>query len=163
MMSGPLRKTLAALICSSALVLVHASDAAAPPAQRTTTAPVRSPALPSPISTLAMVRSVLLAVDQANKTGNYTVLRDLGSPNFRNTNDAAKLAQVFAPLRSQGIDMLPVAVVVPAYKEPPRLTAQRMLYVAGQFQIAPRRVNFELLFEVVGREWRLYGVSIVPV
>jgi hypothetical protein len=58
---------------------------------------------------------------------------------------------------------LTVAVVVPQYKEPPRLTAKRMLYVAGRFPITPRQVNFELLFEDVRGQWRIYGISIVPV
>ena len=31
---------------------------------------------------IILVRSALLALDQANKTGNYTVLRDLGAPAF---------------------------------------------------------------------------------
>ncbi len=120
------------------------------------------PTLPSPVSILAMVRNTLLAVDQANKTGNYTVLRDIGGPDFRNTNDAARLAQIFAPLKVQGVDMLAVAVVDPLYRVPPRITAKRMLYVSGQFPILPRRINFELLFESVGGQWRLYGISIVP-
>ena len=55
-------------------------------------------------------------------SGNYTVLRDLGSPNFRAANDAARLAQIFAAIRSQGVDMLATAVIEPIYKEPPRLT-----------------------------------------
>ena len=37
---------------------------------------------------LILVRSAILALDQANKTGNYTVLRDLGAPGFQ-TNSAA--------------------------------------------------------------------------
>jgi hypothetical protein len=53
-------------------------------------------------------------------------------------------------------------VVEPQYREAPRLTARRMLYVAGTFNIQPRRVSFELLFDVWKGEWRLYGVSIVP-
>ena len=39
---------------------------------------------------LILIRSALLALDQANKTGNYTVLRDLGAPGFQ-TNSAARL------------------------------------------------------------------------
>src|SRR5262249_60347137 len=38
---------------------------------------------PAPIDrngVLILIRETLLALDQANKTGNYTVLRDLGSP-----------------------------------------------------------------------------------
>ena len=37
---------------------------------------------------LILIRQSLLALDQANKTGNYTVLRDLGSPAFQ-ANSAA--------------------------------------------------------------------------
>jgi hypothetical protein len=40
---------------------------------------------------LILIRQTLLALDQANKTGNYTVLRDLGSPDFQ-ANTAAGLA-----------------------------------------------------------------------
>ena len=38
---------------------------------------------------LILVRSALLALDQANKTGNYTVLRDLSSSDFQ-ANSAAR-------------------------------------------------------------------------
>jgi hypothetical protein len=42
---------------------------------------------------LILIRQTLLALDQANKTGNYTVLRDLGSPDFQ-ANTAAGLAEI---------------------------------------------------------------------
>ena len=42
---------------------------------------------------LILVRSTLIALDQANKTGNYTVLRDLGAPAFQ-ANSAARLKQL---------------------------------------------------------------------
>jgi hypothetical protein len=120
------------------------------------------PTVPSAPAVLAIVRSTLIAVDQGNKTGNYTVLRDLAGPDFRDANTAARLSSVFANLREQRVDMLPVMVVEPVYREAPRLTARRMLYVAGTFNIQPRRVSFELLYDVWKGEWRLYGVSIVP-
>jgi hypothetical protein len=132
-----------------------------PPAPMTLLQP-RVPTVPTAAAVLAIVRSTLIAVDQGNKTGNYTVLRDLAGPDFRDANTAAKLSVVFANLREQGVDMLPVMVVEPDYREPPRLTARRMLYVAGTFNIQPRRVSFELLYDVWKGEWRLYGVSIVP-
>jgi hypothetical protein len=44
---------------------------------------------------IILIRSTLLALDHANKTGNYTVLRDLGSPGFQ-TNTDARLAEIFA-------------------------------------------------------------------
>jgi hypothetical protein len=45
---------------------------------------------------LILIRETLLALDQANKTGNYTVLRDLGAPEFQN-NTAARLAERSSP------------------------------------------------------------------
>ena len=42
---------------------------------------------------LILVRTTLLALDQANKTGNYTVLRDLAAPGFQ-VDTAARLAEI---------------------------------------------------------------------
>lgn len=120
------------------------------------------PKVPSAPAVLALVRTTLIAVDHGNKTGNYTVVRDLGGPDFHDANTAAKLAAVFANLVEQRVDMLPVLVVDPTYREAPRLTARRMLYVAGRFDIQPKAISFELLFDVWKGEWRLYGISIVP-
>ena len=144
-----------------------APSALAAPAQPSTkptmtVLPPKVPTVPSPPAVLALVRTTLTAVDHGNKTGNYTVLRDLAGPDFRDANTSAKLSGVFANLVAQRVDMLPVLVVEPTYREAPRLTARRMLYIAGRFDIRPKPVSFELLFDVWRGEWRLYGVSIVP-
>jgi hypothetical protein len=164
-MSSFVRTSALAIVALTMIALSSAAESAAPPGQQqlpTAVLPPRTPVVPQAAVILALVRSTLLAVDHANKTGNYTVLRDLSGPDFHDANDAARLAQIFAPIRSQNIDMLGVAVLEPQYKEAPRLTAKRMLYVAGRFAMAPRAVNFELLFEVVRGQWRIYGISLVP-
>jgi hypothetical protein len=58
--------------------------------QKPKAAPTEAQAAPKPAQidrngVLILVRSALLALDQANKTGNYTVLRDLGAPAFKST------------------------------------------------------------------------------
>jgi hypothetical protein len=165
-MFGLLRRTSATALTILALLAITGDANSAQPRgtqpMPTGVLPTRMPVVPQPAVVLALVRYTMLAVDQANKSGNYTVLRDIGGPDFHDSNDAARLAQIFAPIRTQGIDMLAIAVIEPQYKEPPRLTAKRMLYVAGRFAMTPRSVNFELLFEVVRGQWRLYGISIVP-
>jgi hypothetical protein len=45
---------------------------------------------------LILVRSALIALDQANKTGNYTVLRDLGARRSRRIARLGKSLQDFA-------------------------------------------------------------------
>jgi hypothetical protein len=60
------------------------------------TANSEAPQIPHPAQinrngVLTLVRSALIALQQANETGNYTVLRDLGAPGFEEANTAARL------------------------------------------------------------------------
>ena len=41
-----------------------------------------------------LVFSTLLALNQANITGNYTVFRELGAPGFQAANSTAKLSEI---------------------------------------------------------------------
>lgn len=106
-----------------------------------------------------LVKSALLALDQANKTGNYTVLRDLGSAGFQ-ANTAAQLAEIFAPHRAQNLNLAGILVLDPQLTLLPQVEPNGMLHMAGFFPSAPMQVNFEMLWEPVNREWRLYGLSV---
>jgi hypothetical protein len=108
---------------------------------------------------LILVRTALLALDQANKTGNYTVLRDLGSPGFQ-ANSAAQLGEIFASQRASGLDLAGVAVLEPQLTVLPQVRADGMLRMAGFFPSVPTQVNFDLLFAPTNRQWRLFGISI---
>jgi len=101
----------------------------------------------------------LLALDQANKTGNYTVLRDLGSPEFQ-VNTASRLAEIFAQQRHDNIDLSGVAVIEPQLSLLPQIEANGMMHMAGFFPSVPTQVNFELVYAPVGGRWRLFGISV---
>jgi hypothetical protein len=108
---------------------------------------------------LILIRSTLLALDQANKTGNYTVLRDLGSPDFQ-ANSAAQLAEIFAQERRDNIDLSGVAVIDPQLTLLPQIEANGMMHMAGFFPSVPTQVNFEMAFAPVGGRWRLFALSV---
>jgi hypothetical protein len=133
---------------------VWAAEAKPPPAAHAPT-----PALIDRNGVLILIRSTLLALDQANKTGNYTVLRDLGSPAFQ-TNTAARLAEIFASQRKDNIDLSGVVVLDPQLTLLPQIEANGMMHMAGFFPSVPTQVNFELAFAPVDRQWRLFGVSV---
>src|SRR5215813_12361296 len=72
--------------------------------------PATPPKAPTPAQidrngVLILIRSTLLALDHANKTGNYTVLRDLGSLGWSQGNSDARLAEIFVGLRRDNIDL----------------------------------------------------------
>lgn len=108
---------------------------------------------------LILVRSAIFALDHANKTGNYTVLRDLGSPAFQ-ANTSARLGEIFANQRQQQLDFGAVAVLEPQLTLLPQIEPNGMLRIAGFFPSLPMQVDFELLFAPVDRQWRLFGISV---
>ena len=126
--------------------------------------PQQQPPAPKPAQidrngVLILIRSALLALDQANKTGNYTVLRDLGAPEFQ-ANSAARLAEIFAQQRRDNVDLSGVAVIDPQLTLLPQIEANGMMRMAGFFPSVPTQVNFELLYAPVGGRWRLFGLSV---
>ena len=108
---------------------------------------------------LILIRQSLLALDQANKTGNYTVLRDLGSPAFQ-ANSAARLSEIFAKQRNDNIDLSSVAVIDPQLTLLPQIEASGLLHMTGFFPSVPTQVNFDLAYAAVNGQWRLFGISV---
>src|SRR5262245_11625913 len=84
-------------------------------------------AMPGVDKIVLLVRSTLLTLNDALQTGNYTVLRDVGAPAFREANTAAKLSQIFAPLAAQGVDLFAVTVLAPQLTEAPTIEPQRQM------------------------------------
>jgi len=109
---------------------------------------------------IILIRSTLLALDDANKTGNYSVLRDLGAPGFLLANSDARLDEIFAAERKSNLDLSGVAVLEPQLTVLPEIEANGMMRMAGFFPSVPAQVNFELLYAPVNRQWRLMGLSV---
>src|SRR4051812_6968236 len=144
------------------LVAVAMAAAGAGPACAQSKSPPPQAPKPAQIDrngVLILIRSTLLALDQANKTGNYTVLRDLGSPDFQN-NSAARLAEIFTQQRRDNIDLSGVAVIDPQLTLLPQIEPNGMMRMAGFFPSVPTQVNFELVFAPVGGRWRLFALSV---
>lgn len=116
-----------------------------------------------PVSTeqaLYLIRSTLLTLNDANRTGNYTVLHDLASPEFQARNTAADLSNSFADLRRRHFDLFSVALAAPQLSAVPVLDGNGMLRLTGFFPTRPLQINFDLLFQNSGGQWRLFGISV---
>lgn len=118
--------------------------------------PVR---MPSDDVLLMLIRSTLIALNQANTTGNYTVFREMGAPGFQEANSPAQLTESFADLRHRNLDLSPILLFQPKLFRRPEINAQGFLRVTGFFPTAPEQVNFDLIFQPVQGKWRLFGVA----
>src|SRR5262245_18979278 len=110
-----------------------------------------------------LLRGTLTTFNDALQTGNFTVLRDVAAPGFREINSAARLSQIFSSLVQQGVDLSPVTVITPQLAEAPTLDQQKgMLHLKGYFPGQPVQINFEMLYQAVNGRWRLFGLSVQP-
>lgn len=145
----------------AALALAPAGALAAEP-RKPATPPVAvaSPA-PQPLIAynlaLILVRAHLAALQQADETGNYQVLAQLGSSSFQAANPPQKLAQLFAPLRAYNINA--VLVAEPKFTELPHLTGDGLMAMRGQYAIDGKTLQFTLIFQPEGGRWRMFGIG----
>lgn len=159
----PLQAACIALTLSippTALAQSEGQDAKARPGQAAPPRPTPGPAQIDRNGVLILIRSTLLALDAANRTGNYTVLRDLGAPQFQTVNTAARLSEIFAVQRAQNLDLSGIAVLEPQLTVLPEIGANGLMRMAGFFPSVPVQVNFELLFAPVEGRWRPFGISV---
>ena len=149
---------LAAFVC-----LVTAGDSVA----QTKGAPLQKPAapevvLPSAETTVILIRTTLLSLNDALRTGNYTVLRDIASPSFREANNAGRLYEIFSNLAGKNINLSAVALLVPQVPQAPSIDQNKRLHISGYFPGNPIQLNFDLIFEAVNDQWRLFGIAVNP-
>jgi hypothetical protein len=115
---------------------------------------------PDDIHIVLMIRNTVLALNQANVTGNYSVLRDMGTPAFQMTNSQARLAEIFASLRARKLDLSPIMVFNPKLLSPPAMQEGQVLKLAGFFPTTPEQVHFELAYQRYGEQWLLAGLAV---
>jgi hypothetical protein len=108
---------------------------------------------------LILIRSTLYALDLANKSGNYTILREISSPGFAAINDAARLSASFRSQRDRNLDFSGVLVYEPTMTTMPEIDKNGMMHFAGYFPSASSQINFEMLFEPVQGRWKLFGLA----
>ena len=111
-------------------------------------------------SVLVLIRTTLVALQQANQTGNYSVLYGISAPGFQSENTPERLSQIFAKLRAKAFDLSGVAVLDPQFSVLPELYANGVMRMAGFFPSVPMQVYFDLQFIGVQGQWRLIAISV---
>ena len=112
-----------------------------------------------PPAQLMLIRNALALLNHGNLTGNYTVLRDLASPRFRERNSAADLSGTFANLRQKHLDLSPILVIQPQLTQAPQIVGDR-LQMVGLFPTRPQAVQFALAFQQVEGGWMIDEISL---
>lgn len=143
-----------------------AAVASPAPAQAPSTVPAppaAQSAVPDQMVVNKLIWSAMAALDQANQTGNYSVLRDLGAPGFQSGSSVATLGTIFQGLRSQKLDLGNTLLVAPNLQIPPTIVEGGLLRLRGAFPLRPTPIGFDLLFQNVSGQWRIFGIAVAPI
>src|ERR1700704_4896074 len=107
-----------------------------------------------------LVKTSLLSFNDANITGNYTVLHDKLSKPFRQEFPPERLKEAFKEFSEKNIDIELGAVLKPTYEPAPTIDSEGKLVVRGYFPTEPIRVNFNLAFIPSDGAWKLIRLNV---
>jgi len=117
--------------------------------------------MPGKSEVIQLIHMALVSLDHANRTGNYTVFRQMASPHFQDANSVEQLGAVFKAWRLAGINLSAIALREPLFQRPPGIDPQGLLNLVGVLPGPPDQVKFSLSFMQVDNEWQLYALSLV--
>lgn len=107
----------------------------------------------------SLVKTTLIAVNQGNLTGNYSVLRDLGNVAFVQKNSSADLAVLFANFRRNNIDFSGIVESTPIFTQVPLINEQNIVRTTGYFPTTPN-IQFDIIYQLVGKRYRIDSISV---
>ncbi|WP_017930830.1 hypothetical protein [Robiginitomaculum antarcticum] len=107
-----------------------------------------------------LVWSTMIALDNANRTGNYSVLYALGSPSFQQKYPIGQLSQSFSNLRTQRVDVGRAIMIKPTYYISPAIIPSGDLRLRGAFEYRPQALRFDLIYRNIDGGWRLHAISV---
>jgi len=142
--------------CAFALVAALVLQASVPAAASLGT----SEAAPNRAEAVRLIRSTLGAINDANATANYSVLRGLGSPEFQSAYSVAALSQQLGAMRAKHLDLGVTARLDPVITNAAFNVAGDIVQLAGYFPTQPARLTFRLSYKYVDSRWTLHGFDL---
>ena len=118
--------------------------------------------MPNTYQLTILVNATLTALNHANRTGNYSVLRALAAPSFQQLNSTARLGTIFAAHRARQFDISAALLYAPVFSKPPGLDQKGLLHLNGHIPTEPFHLKFALVYERSAAHWRIMAISIAP-
>jgi len=116
--------------------------------------------MPSPFVQEVLIKSILVTLNDAVASDNFTVLHAKISKPFRDQFPPDKLRSVFKDLveKHAVFDAVVAQKMIP--DEDARIDEKGVLKLKGRFQTAPKQVKYQLGFIPSDGQWKLSGISI---
>ena len=106
-----------------------------------------------------LIRTTLIALNQANQTGNYSVLRRSRDAAVPGDEQRRAPRGDLGKLRARNVDMSPLVFFDPKLVRKPAMEGG-VLRLTGFIPTKPEQILFDMGFERVGDAWRLSAIVI---
>lgn len=107
-----------------------------------------------------LIKIYLLALNDADLTGNYTVLQARLAKPFREQFDAARLKKIFKSFNEKKVDFSIIAAKPPIPTSKSRIDDRGALILRGYFDTEPTRVLYDLAFIPSEHKWKPIKIEI---
>jgi hypothetical protein len=107
-----------------------------------------------------LIKASLMTFNDANVTGNYTVLHAKTSKPFRDQFTPEKLKQAFKAFADAHIDFDVVVAKPPVPTDAVRIDDDGRLVLRGYFDTQPSRVHYDLAFVISEGKWKLITLNV---
>lgn len=116
--------------------------------------------MPSPFVQEVLIKSILVTLNDAVTSDNFTVLNAKISKPFREQFPPERLRTVFKDLveKRAVFDAIVASPVIP--EEDARIDEKGVLRLKGRFDTSPKKVKYQLGFIPSDGQWKLSGITI---
>lgn len=117
--------------------------------------------VPNPVFQEILIKTAILTLNDANLTGNYTVMHAKLAKPFRDKVTPDSLKQGFKPFADQKADMGLIVALPPIASSAAIINAVRgSLELRGYFATKPSRITYELDFIPSEGQWKLALIDV---
>src|SRR5581483_7701806 len=121
-------------------------------------APAAAQDVPSPAVQEIVIKTALMTLNDANRTGNYAVMYAKLSKRIRDKITAAKLADVFKGFRDRHLFLDLIVAKSPVASEPATVDNEGQLRLKGYFEANPNQVVYDLGFFLEDGAWKVASI-----
>jgi hypothetical protein len=122
--------------------------------------PAFSATLPTDDEQEILVKTTLMTFNDANLTGNYSVLFDKSSKAFRSQISAEKLSEAFKVFRARNINLESIVADEIDSSKDPKIDGDGVLYLKGRFKDEDKKISFDLKFVNEDGVWKILGLNV---
>ena len=122
--------------------------------------PAWSAKVPSDNEQEILIRTTLMTFNDANLTGNYSVLRDKASKPFREQLSVQKLGDAFKAFQDKRVNLESIVAADMDAGNKATIDADGVLNLKGKFKDDEKRIRFDLKFVHEVGAWKLVGINV---